>query len=186
MVTTASPGYDGIGMNGNIHNKWNYFAPRLGVAYQLNTRTVVRLGYGRSFDMGVFGSNFGHAVTQNLPVLASQYVQAVNNNAAATNNNIPAFKLDAGPPIFIFPDVPANGLLPLNGPAGNLQPHIRPTFQRLPTLDAWNLTVQRQLTNTMSLEVAYIGNKGTNVFAGDREYLQCQPAFDCGLRGTGL
>ena len=54
----------------------------------------------------------------------------------------------------------------MNGPAGNLQPHIRPTFQRLPTLDAWNATVQRQLNNTTSVELAYIGNKGTNVFAG--------------------
>ncbi len=159
-------GYDGIGMNGNIDNKWNYFAPRLGAAYQLNSKTVVRLGYGRSFDMGVFGSNFGHAVTQNLPVLANQSVTAVNNNVNATNNNIAAFQLDAGPPTFVFPTVPDNGLLPLNGPAGNLQPHIRPTFQRLPTLDAWNATVQRQLNSTTSLEVAYIGNKGTNVFAG--------------------
>src|SRR5439155_9412149 len=32
---------------------------------------VVRLGYGRSFDIGVFGSVFGHSVTQNLPVLAN-------------------------------------------------------------------------------------------------------------------
>ena len=159
-------GYDGIGMNGNIDNKWNYFAPRLGAAYQLTSKTVVRLGYGRSFDMGVFGSNFGHAVTQNLPVLASQQVKAVNNNVSATNDNIAAFQLDAGPPTFVFPTVPDNGLLPLNGPAGNLQPHIRPTFQRLPTLDAWNATVQRQLNSNTSLEVAYIGNKGTNVFAG--------------------
>lgn len=160
-------GYDGIGMNGNIQNKWNYIAPRLGFAYQISQKTVVRLGYGRSFDMGVFGSNFGHAVTQNLPVLASQSEQAVNTvSPNATNDHIPAFKLDAGPPAFVFPTVPANGLLPLNGPAGNLQPHIRPTYQRLPTLDAWNLTLQHQLTNTMSVEVAYIGNKGTNVFAG--------------------
>jgi Carboxypeptidase regulatory-like domain/TonB dependent receptor len=178
-------GYDGIGMNGNIENKWNYFAPRVGFAYQLNQKTVVRLGYGRSFDMGVFGSNFGHAVTQNLPVLASQNVQAVNNNAAATNNNIPAFKLDAGPPVFTFPTVPSNGLLPLNGPAGNLQPHIRPTYQRLPTLDAWNLTVQRQLNNTTSLEVAYIGNKGTNVFAGTgNTYNVNQPSI-VGCAGAG-
>jgi hypothetical protein len=160
-------GYGGIGLNGNIDNKWSYFAPRLGAAYQINPRTVVRLGYGRSFDMGVFGSNFGHAVTQNLPVLAAQLVQASTNNAAATNNNIPAFKLDAGPPVFVFPSIPSDGLLPLNGPAGNLQPHIRPTYQRLPTLDAWNATVQRQLNSTTSLEVAYIGNKGTNGFAGD-------------------
>ncbi|MFZ0734932.1 MAG: TonB-dependent receptor [Candidatus Sulfotelmatobacter sp.] len=178
-------GYDGIGMNGNIQNKWNYVAPRLGMAYQLNTKTVVRMGYGRSFDMGVFGSNFGHAVTQNLPVLASQSVAAVNVNPAATDNNIPAFQLDAGPPIFVFPTVPSNGLLPLNGPAGNLQPHIRPPYQRLPTLDAWNVTVQHQLNSNTSLEVAYIGNKGTNVFAGTgNTYNVNQPSI-VGCAGVG-
>jgi hypothetical protein len=30
------------------------------------------MGYGRSFDIGVFGSIFGHSVAQNLPVLADQ------------------------------------------------------------------------------------------------------------------
>jgi outer membrane receptor protein involved in Fe transport len=160
-------GVGGIGLNGNINNKWSYFAPRLGMAYQLNPKTVVRMGYGRSYDMGVFGSNFGHAVTQNLPVLASQLVQPTVTNKFA------AFTLDQGPPVFVFPAVPANGLIPVAGPqcyqsgANCTQPHIRPTYQRLPTLDAWNATVQRQLTNTTSLEIAYIGNKGTNGFAGD-------------------
>ncbi len=172
-------GEGGIGLNGNINNKWDYFAPRLGAAYQLDAKTVVRLGYGRSFDMGVFGSNFGHAVTQTLPVLADQSVQSLNGQV------FPAFKLDQGPPIFTFPAIPSNGLLPVNGPAcyqassvviGGVtqvqscsQSHIRPTFVRLPTLDAWNATVQRQLTNTTSIEVAYIGNKGTHIFAGDSD-----------------
>ena len=170
-------GEGGYGLNGNIDNKWSYFAPRLGAAYQLNAKTVVRMGYGRSYDMGVFGSNFGHAVTQNLPVLASQLVQP------AVTNKFAAFTLDQGPPIFTFPAIPSNGQFPVAGPqcyqsstlpvsglpSGQscTQPHIRPTYQRLPTLDAWNATVQRQLTNTTSLEVAYIGNKGTNGFAGD-------------------
>lgn len=170
-------GEAGIGLNGSIKNDWHYFAPRVGVAYEVDPKTVVRLGYGRSYDMGVFGSNFGHAVTQNLPVLASQLVQGT------TSNYDTAFKLDAGPPIFTFPAIPSNGLFPLAGPScyqssftdGSgvfhpsqcTQPHIRPTFQRLPTLDAWNATVQRQLNNTTSLEVAYIGNKGTHGFVGD-------------------
>jgi hypothetical protein len=38
---------------------------------------------------------------------------------------------------------------------------------RLPTLDAWNLTIQRQITPTMSGEIAYVGNKGTHVFIGN-------------------
>jgi len=167
-------GEGGIGLNGNIANAWNAFAPRVGVAYQLNAKTVVRMGYGRSFDMGVFGSNFGHTVTQTLPVLAAQLAQG-------PNQEVPAFTLTQGPPIFTFPPIPSNGLLPVSGPncyqqpfvvnGQNtqlcVQPHIRPTRQRLPTLDAWNATVQRQLTATMSVNIAYVGNKGTHVFAGD-------------------
>jgi hypothetical protein len=34
-------------------------------------------------------------------------------------------------------------------------------------VDAYNATVQVQLTNTISVEAAYVGNKGTHVFAGD-------------------
>ena len=65
-------GYGPYGLNGNVDNKYTAFAPRLGVAYQLTPKTVIRMGYGRSYDIGVFGSNFGHTVTQNLPVLLKQ------------------------------------------------------------------------------------------------------------------
>ena len=169
-------GYGPFGLNGNINNDWHYFAPRVGIAYQVTPRTVVRMGYGRSYDMGVFGSNFGHTVTQTLPVLAAQLAQGASQD-------VPAFTLAQGPPIFTFPTIPSNGLLPVSGPncyqnvyidpvTGNndqlcVQPHIRPIYQRLPELDAWNATVQRQVNNTTSVEVAYIGNKGTHVFAGD-------------------
>src|SRR6266404_3089041 len=92
------------------------FAPRVGVAYQATPKTVVRLGYGRSFDMGVFGSNFGHAVTQNLPVLVNQQVNANNNGFPSVNNAFyGAFTLAQGPPAFTFPPMPANGVLPLGG-----------------------------------------------------------------------
>jgi hypothetical protein len=37
---------------------------------------------------------------------------------------------------------------------------------RFPTVDAWNFSVQRQINATSSLEVAYVGTKGTHVFAG--------------------
>ncbi len=65
-------GYGGISSNGSTKNNFGLFAPRLGIAYELTPKTVIRMGYGRSFDIGVFGSLFGHTVTQNLPVLANQ------------------------------------------------------------------------------------------------------------------
>ena len=69
-------GIGGIGSNmGWSISYGKMFDPRIGVAYQLNDKTVIRGGYGRSFDTGVFGSIFGHVVTQNLPVLANQSLQ---------------------------------------------------------------------------------------------------------------
>ncbi|HWZ82705.1 MAG TPA: TonB-dependent receptor [Terriglobales bacterium] len=185
-------GFGRFGLNGNVDNKLNAFAPRLGVAYQLTPKTVVRLGYGRSYDIGVFGSNFGHTVTQNLPVLLKQNYDASTFTTNAPNPNctsvtpcsanlVPLFSLDAGPnansnidPASAFPPVPSDGFIPLTSNLSGT--HIRPIRQTLPTVDAWNITVQRQLTNTMSLEVAYVGSKGTHGFAGNGPNYDINPA----------
>lgn len=172
-------GVGGNSLNGNTDNTLKAFAPRLGLAYQWDSKTVVRMGYGRSFDIGVFGSNFGHVVTQNLPVLANQDLSDSSVNGG-TNDRSAVFTLGCGPtataycsglnvgPIPFNPvTVPSNGILPLRGPFNNVDPRVRPTRQRLPTLDAWNLTVQRQITPTMTVELAYIGNKGSHTFAGN-------------------
>src|SRR5438309_7663327 len=65
-------------MNGNVKTSFKHFAPRLGIAYEIRKDTVVRAGYGRSYDVGVFGVSFGHNVTQNLPVLANQSLNPAN------------------------------------------------------------------------------------------------------------
>jgi len=161
-------GEGGYGLNGNVSNSLHAFAPRLGIAYQLTSKTVLRMGYGRSYDIGVFGSNFGHTVTQNLPVLIKQNIDASAVINGASPNFIPVFTLAQGPIAPVFPAIPSNGQITfasLNGQDSGV--HIRPIKQVLPTLDAWNVTVQRQVTNTISAEVAYVGNKGSHGFSGD-------------------
>ncbi len=158
-------------LDGNIENSLN-FAPRLSLAYKISDKLVIRAGYGRSYDIGVFGSLFGHTVTQNLPVLA---VQQLN----PTSNFDRVFTLAQGPPAFTaffgLDNTPKNGgkanaSLPSSGrfflPDGVFARAI-PDKQRLPSVDAYNLTVQYQLTDTIAVEAAYVGNKGTHVFAGD-------------------
>ena len=115
----------------------------------------------------------------------NQSISASNVVTGATDNVVPVFTLASGPPAYIFPTQFVNGQLPLEGPANNTDPKIRPTFQRLPTIDAWNATLQRQLNNTTSLEVAYIGNKGTHVFAGDGPGYNVNPFSMAGF-GTSL
>src|SRR5262249_3871959 len=82
-------GVGGNDLTGGVENSLN-FAPRLGIAYQLNDRTVIRAGYGRSYDIGVFGSVFGHTVTQNLPVLAIQSI-------TGSDGRVTVFNLNQGP-----------------------------------------------------------------------------------------
>jgi hypothetical protein len=149
-------GVGDVPMNGGVENKLNW-APRLGATYQVDERTVLRGGYGRSYDIGVFGSLFGHSVTQNLPVLAVQELRAPSNFDRV-------FTLAEGPAPPVFPDVPASGRFPL--PDGVFARAL-PERQRPPTVDAFNVTVQRQLTTTMSAEAGYVGNRGRDVFAGD-------------------
>ena len=174
-------GYGPYSLSGSVDNDWRAFAPRLGVAYQATPKTVVRLGYGRSYDIGVFGSNFGHTVTQNLPVLLKQNYDASNFSTTQSANLIPLFTLDLGPnskpgidPTNAFKPIPSNGFIPLDPTLSGT--HIRPIRQTLPTVDAWNATVQHQLTSTMSLEVAYVGSKGTHGFAGDGPNYDINPA----------
>lgn len=174
-----------IGLNGNIDNTYKAFAPRLSAAYQFDPKTVVRIGYGRGFDIGVFGSNFGHVVTQNLPVLANQTIQDTNLDVTATNNRTAVFTLSQGPQPFSFANILGSissaGTLPLFGPDGTVQPRTRPTVQRLPTIDQWNATIQRQITPTINLTVSYVGNKGTHVFAGTGpSFNNNQPAIGTG------
>lgn len=140
----------------------NAYNPRVGIAYQATDKTVIRAGYGRSFDLGVFGSVFGHVVTQNLPVLANQQISAAGD---ATQYAQP-FTIAQGPPANVPVPVPSDGLLPNPGYAVNSK--ARPNSLRLPTLDAWNLSVQQSITPTLSLTMAYVGNKGTHTLsAGD-------------------
>lgn len=164
-------GVGDVGLNGDVENSYN-FAPRLSLAYKVTDKLVVRAGYGRSYDIGVFGSLFGHSVTQNLPVLAVQRLNAPSNFDRV-------FTLAQGAPAFTaffgLNNTPKNGgtpntSLPSNGkfflPDGVFARAL-PDKQRLPSVDAYNFTVQYQLTDKLSVEAAYVGNKGTHVFAGD-------------------
>src|SRR5215469_8842157 len=178
-------GQNGIGLNGNVKTDYKHFAPRLGIAYQFTPKTVVRAGFGRSYDVGVFGVSFGHNVTQNLPVLASQSLNPTQPYA-------PVFTLASGPPAATSPsDILAGAPL---GPTGN---HLLPdkisakilplnsnNTMRLPTMDTWNLTVERQVTPTTVVSVAYVGNKEEHVTPGGTNYNTNQPKLNAGLSPT--
>jgi hypothetical protein len=168
-------GLGNFNLAGNIQNALN-LSPRIGVAYQLNDKMVIRGGFGRSFDTGVFGTLFGHTVTQNLPVLAVQ-----NLNAATQLSRV--FTLASGPPAptgqFGITTLP--NACPVGGCVNNTAIPSSGSFflpdgitvralakkQTPPRVDAYNITFQWEFMKNYSFEAAYVGNRGTEVFLGD-------------------
>jgi hypothetical protein len=168
-------GENGVSLNGNVNTGFKHFAPRLGIAYQVTKNTVIRTGYGRSYDVGVFGVSFGHNVTQNVPVLANQSLNP-------SQPWLSVFTLAQGPPtlnpntiLATQPKGPTgNPILP-NGISPNVLPLNSDGTMRLPTIDAWNFTVEHQFSSSTVLSVAYVGNHGYHVTAGGTNYNINQP-----------
>lgn len=147
-------GYPGFGLSGNVGNSWNNLAPRVGLAYQLLQRTVIRAAYGRNFDAG---TTFARNVTLNPPVLLSQTAQQVpgKNWVFQFSGQVPMV-----PSGILLPNIPASGQFAL---PPQISATVVPQEVQIPTLDQWNLTVQHELRSDFSFELGYIGNKATHV-----------------------
>jgi hypothetical protein len=152
-------GVGNVKENGVQSMNWANFAPRLGIAYQLTPKTVIRTGYGWAYELGTFGATFGHNVTQNPPVLFNQ--QPSSPNGAAFQS---VFTLAQGPPspngLFT---VPPTGQFPL--PDGVVA-KARPLDVRLPRVETYNLTIEQQIAQHTSVSIGYVGNVGRHVGAG--------------------
>jgi hypothetical protein len=133
------------------------FAPRIGIAYQLTEKTVIRTGYGRSFNPSGLGAVFGQGADYNPPIVNPQSVNQPNPYVAA-------FDLLGGPPAPIAPPVSTSGRYLLPDGVGINYFTDPPGAYRIPLVDFWNFTIQRQITSDMALEVAYIGNVGRHLF----------------------
>ncbi len=128
------------------------FAPRFGIAYRLNDKTVIRSGYGVFF--GFVGQQAGDKVKQSgfsstTPFQASQ-------DGGLT------FVASLGNP---FP----NGIVAPTGASGGLNTFLGnsitffPQHPATPYSQRWSLTIQRQLPGAFMAEVGYVGNRGTHL-----------------------
>ena len=128
------------------------FAPRLGLTYALNNKTLLRAGWGIFYDRAFY------------PGWGGGIGQAGFINDASVSSSLgglePAMLLQDGfpgatftPPPFIRSDY-RNGqgidYRPLDG-------NERPRSQQ------WNLTVDREISRGFSVGVAYVGNRSTHL-----------------------
>ena len=138
-------GQNGFPESARRLHKFN-FGPRLGVAYRLTDKTVVRTGYGVSWiEMAGITTPF---TTPQFP-----FIQSVSQRTL--DNIVPAFTLSSGPSVVPIPPTPDAGL-------------GQGVFAVDATLGSgyaqqWNVALQRELTKNMVVEVAYAGSKITHV-----------------------
>ncbi|HEV2114764.1 MAG TPA: hypothetical protein VGR48_01985, partial [Terriglobales bacterium] len=148
------------------------FAPRLGIAYQIQERTVIRAGYGRSFTASALGAVFGQAPDYDPPITNPQSVTAANSYT-------PVFSLLNGPPL---PQNPANvntGRYPLPSGLNTFYFFNPPSAYRIPLADSYNLTVQHEFTNTLTAEIGYVGNVGRHLFVNPNINQSAPPSPNC-------
>jgi len=141
----------GFGSNNNLAN----FAPRLGFAYKLDSKTVVRGGAGFYYtppstvasngfvDTAPFGPRFD--ITSDISFVNPFGSQGISPNP---------FPAQYGPS------------LPGSGAAFTLPVSIYGTFAlnwKMAQVATWNMTVERQFGNNWVVRAAYIGNKGTHL-----------------------
>jgi hypothetical protein len=119
------------------------FAPRLGLAYRLTQKTVLRAGYGMSVDPISF-KNMRDAYPATI---SSQFSGATTFQQAGT--------LRTGIPAVAGPDL-SQGTLIL--PAA-LQTTTFPVDFRRGYINSFNFTIQRELFAGITLQVGYVGSR---------------------------
>jgi hypothetical protein len=152
-------GVGGNPMNLGMDFRKTNFAPRLGLAYRITDKTVVRAGFGISYEP--YPDN---TYAYNFPVKQ-------NNAFSALNGFSPALLPDGTPATFakgfpapIVATIPANGLIPANTPLLINQSYVViPKNFRNPYVESWNLAVQRALPHNFSFDAAYVGNHGVDI-----------------------
>ena len=148
-------GVGGNPMNLGRQTYYNNFAPRLGLAYRLKETTVIRAGFGISYEP--FPNN---QYAFNFPVRQNNGFSAPNAFVPATLSNGQQATMANGFPAPITAVIPPNGLVTPN-PREDYNV-IDQHFQQ-PYVEAWNLAVQQALPSNWVLEMAYVGNVGRRI-----------------------
>ncbi len=144
------------------------FAPRIGLSYTpAGGKTVLRAGWGISFDP--VSTFFATGVANSIPGVAYGCVANVNGNTTAGCAGVPNnVRLSQGFPTELPPPTskPSSFLSP---PPQNLNnaPNIAVADPNLrqATVHQWNLSIARELRGGLTLQVAYVGNRGERLYS---------------------
>jgi hypothetical protein len=141
-----------------INNSMKDWAGRLGLAYRLNDKMVLRAGYGRFYDTWGTVMQLAQNFAGNWPAVSTL------ETGNSLNTNIPTAKvtdplgLGSGGKI----------IYPINDFSQVSQWMVDPNF-KTPYMDQWNFGIQRELPSNAVLDVNYVGSIGRRLDWGPIE-----------------
>jgi len=139
-------------------------APRLGITWSPDSKTVIRTGYGISFDP--ISSFQITAAAGRVPGLTTSCQSNPGGTTTAGCFNAPDRRISEGFPLELAPPTtkPTSFLLQ---PVQTLNTAPASTLfdqnLKLPTVHQWNLNIQRELPQGFIAQVGYIGKRGTRL-----------------------
>lgn len=147
-----------------VHTPKLDFAPRLGLAYQLDSKTVIRSAYGLSFDQ------FNREGGENLLAYNGPYIvnSSLTQVAPYAFSGTPQQLCTGGNYNGCF--LPMQDGFPLNYASpqnfSTLLAQTRYIPSHIPTgyVQSWHLDVQRQITPNTVLTVSYVGEHGVHIW----------------------
>lgn len=149
--TLLAAGLNGVSRSLNITTPKGDVSPRIGLAYAVDDKTVVRAAFG----------TFYGTIFQNL---GGQLAYPGFDNTITTNNLGTAvaqpFSLSQGFPLAPPPDL-KNPFAALVGSSASNPYSVAISFNdqsHMPLVQQWNLGFERQLPLALTLEVNYVGN----------------------------
>ncbi len=156
--TLEIAGVGGNPRNLGFNTRYKYFAPRIGLAYRLDQKTVIRSGFGISYTP--FPDN---TWMYNFPVRSNNSYVALSGSDNYSTAQLPGGVAPTFANGFPAPDpvvVPANGII--TSPNTTSAEIYVPTNYHNGYIEAWNFAVQRQLPVGFYIDVAYVGSHGVD------------------------
>jgi hypothetical protein len=167
----------GCRFNKNYPHAWG---PRLGMAYQIDSKTVLRAGFGISYGTAPNNAFLSLSVadfyTFSTPGYGQAATELIDGNPYAPGNRF-------GNPEIVWPDfsphypnLQAPGFRPPQGVFISIDRHAG----KPPRIAQWSVSLQREIVRNLVAEVSYVGNRGaywTAPLLQDMNYNALRPEF---------
>lgn len=172
-------GINGIPQDDDVDVGAGRFLPRIGIAYRLREKTVIRAGFGQSSDPNnwrFFRNNYPNIIATQIngstgypgfTGTSTTYVPAAcmtgNQSTMVCSHPLPAYPgLQVGVPSVVAPDIASNAVITLPNSLG-ISGTVANPFHR-GYINSYNLTIQNEIAGFV-IETGYVGARAVRPLA---------------------